>query len=355
MKKIGIVTIIDYHNVGNRLQNYALQEFLKQFSYQPITILNSQERNDNDKKYYLRILKNFFQKKNSIPNKKRRKAFLQFNNNIEMTNKIISIKNMHKLNDFCFFVTGSDQVWNPNFGRLRDMDLLNFETTAKKVSYAASFSCEQIPDRLEIKLKKALSKFSGISVREEAGKKLLEKYNIRSEVVLDPTLLLNVKDYEKIIIIPDVIPNKPFLFIYFLGTISYEISNYIFSFAKKHNLEIVDFCDQNSPYYENGPSEFLYFIQHADFVLTNSFHAIVFSILFKKNFYSFGRNIAGQYNMNSRIHTILSNFSLQNRLLNNFATFEKKEINYNHIENILDEKRRDSLNYLSKVLGDKND
>ena len=205
MKSAGIVTINDNNNYGNRLQNYAVQEFLKKENIQPLTLKNIPIKNGKDK-YILRVLKNYIKKILKKPSQifeGRRKSFSEFNENIDFYEKEINAYS--KISDqFDFFITGSDQVWNPNFGRLRDVDLLSFATPEQRISFSASFGISELPENSKKKAKKELEKFKAISVREDRGKEIVEELTGRKDVqvLVDSTMLLTSEEW-------DTVANKP--------------------------------------------------------------------------------------------------------------------------------------------------
>ena len=141
MKKIGIVTIIDNNNYGNRLQNYAVQEKIKKYNFSAVTLKNSRWKNNKHKKI-IEVLKYYFRNlKNMINQSKRRKIlFKNFNSNILFSDNMINIKNyISILEQYDFLLVGSDQVWNPNGGEYRDftdIQLLYGITDCKKIAFS---------------------------------------------------------------------------------------------------------------------------------------------------------------------------------------------------------------------------
>lgn len=143
MKKVGILTINDDFNYGNRLQNYALQEILRYNNLNVETIKN--QENLYNKNYIKRIKRyiGILYKKyisNNIVHKKYIN-FLKFNKKIKYSKYLIDKNHIPKdINKkYDYFITGSDQVWNPNFDRLSNVDLLDFANNNQKISFSASF------------------------------------------------------------------------------------------------------------------------------------------------------------------------------------------------------------------------
>ena len=148
MKKVGIVTIIDNNNYGNRLQNYALYKYLSKY-WDVRVVKNSPESELPFSKRYIKKILNYMHEfkllllgKNKLT---RKAAFKRFNKKIRFTNKSYSSKKLNNL-DFDYYVVGSDQIWNPYHGRLNPIDLLQNVDPNKCFSYAASFGVSKITE-----------------------------------------------------------------------------------------------------------------------------------------------------------------------------------------------------------------
>ena len=293
---IGIITIIDNNNYGNRLQNYATQEIVKSLHLNPITIQNQSYKNDK-KYYFFRLIKhrifnfkrsNTFTSINDIK-LKRQENFRKFNNKIIFSKEEITAYKTIK--DFDYYLVGSDQVWNPEFGRLRYVDLLAFAENNKRISFSASFGISHIPQNMKATVSRELKKFKSISVREDVGKKIVENLTNRKdvEVLVDPTMLLTEAEWVNVCKKPKMLKTNKFILNYFLGELSKENEREIERIAKEYNCEIINILDKNSPFYACGPSEFLYLEKNAFLICTDSFHSSVFAILFRKPFLVFER------------------------------------------------------------------
>ena len=351
MKKVGILTIIGNNNYGNRLQNYAVQEVLKKLNFDVETILNN-EYSNNKKFYVLRKIKRIIKNDECIENIKRYNNFKKFNNNIKFSDYKVNAYSKNKVYDYV--LVGSDQVWNPYHGRLRDVDLLKFVQPKKRIAFSASFGINEIPLNYEKKCRNEFNKFKCISVREDAGEKIVKKLTDRKDVVvlIDPTMLLNANEWDKIAKKPDMLKNHKYILNYFLGNLSQERNEEIKKVAKENNCEIINILDKKSPYYECGPSEFLYLEKNAFLVCTDSFHSSVFAILFNTPFLVFEREDAA-VSMNSRIETLLSKFKLEDRKYN--GKIEKRDLiaNYNEAYRILEIERKKANDFLIKGLDKK--
>jgi len=347
MKKIGIITINDTANYGNRLQNYALYSYLKRFGYDVFTIIV----HDSKQKMILRklrhVLGNAF--KLLLFNK-----YSKYNNFSKFQNKI-KFKNVIKtnLNDFDFLIVGSDQVWNPSFSRLSDIDILKNVDNNKRISYAASFGISDLDEASKEKVKNEISKFKAISVRENIGKELIEKITDRKdvEVLIDPTMLLTADEWDRVSTKPKKLKSSKYILNYFLGNLSSERKIEIERIAIENNCDIINILDKNDPLYDSGPSEFLYLEKHAFLICTDSFHSSVFAIIYDIPFIIFDRDQEGMRNMNSRIETLLSKFKIDNRNFNG-KRINKENINHDYTKayKILELERKKSIIFLNKAL-----
>lgn len=371
MKKIGILTINDYDNYGNRLQNYAAQEVLKSLGFYVETVRNETEYTASMKKKigkvksiswggffkksYLKIYNRLIKYKLKEIQSKRIERFKKFTSEyILETNYTISKENIPANFSDCydFFVTGSDQVWNPIFRHGSSIDFLTFAPKEKRIAYSPSFGVSQISEEYLYNYKLWLSEMKSLSVREEAGANIIKNLTGREATVLiDPTLMLSKNKWLSIAKQASNKPKQKYLLTYFLGEISAKKNNKIQEIAKQNDLIIINLADPKDPYtYIADPSEFVDFINSASVFCTDSFHGVVFSILLETPFIIFNRegNIPS---MNSRIETLLSTFKLESRLEKNINNNrEIFEIDYSHVGEILKNERGKVLKYLKNSL-----
>ena len=363
LKKIGILTIIDNNNYGNRLQNYALQQYCnKLFNTKSLTLNNNSDYNFKNKFFYSKLkgtIKLIVKKVikwdyvNNLDNKdkERYKNFLLFDKNINYYNKAINANS--KMKEFDYIIVGSDQIWNPNFKRLSDVDVLKNLDFKKRISYAASFGISEINKKYEHVIRKEISRFKAISVRENSGKEIIEKLTGRNdvEVLVDPTMLLTADKWDKVSKKPSQLKSKKYILNYFLGNLSEERKKSIEKFTKENNCDIVNLMDKNESLYACGPSEFLYLIKNAFLICTDSFHGCIFSIIYDRPFVAFDREEENMSNMGSRIDTLIDNFRLKDRRYNG-KDITSKNLNHNYSEayKILEKEREKSFNFLKKSL-----
>ena len=347
--KAGIVTIKDDTNYGNKLQNYAVQVFLQKNNIKSKTIKNVPNTNNKESNkinYNRKRLKNFIYSirvniKLKLKRNIRWKKFKKFSKNINFSKRVFNINNKSIINKYDYFIAGSDQIWNPNFGRLSDFDLLSFAKPQQRIAFSASFGISELPENCKEKAKNELQKFKAISVREEAGKKIVEELTGREDVqvLIDPTMLLTQEEWDKVSKKPEQLEgNKKYILNYFLGKLSDKRKKEIEKIAKENDCEIINILDKNSPFYQTGPSEFLYLEKNAFLICTDSFHSAVFAILYKKPFIVFDREDTN-VKMNSRLDTLLKKFKLEDRWFKNEIKEEQLKIDYEEAYRILEEGR----------------
>ena len=357
MKKIGIITLTGYNNYGNRLQCYALSKYCNDNFNADFFVLKNYPYLNNRRLILLRMIKHYIKERNKkkvlYQNPKeieRTKKFLEFEKNIKYYPKTINAYT--NLNMFDYLIVGSDQIWNPNCGGLRDVDLLKYVDDRKKISYSASFGLNNVPIKYKEKTRKSISSFKCISVREERARQIIEELTCRkdTEVLIDPTMLLTSQEWDKVTKKPDKLTSKKYILNYFLGNLSNNTKNEIERIAKENNCDIINILDVNDPFYASGPAEFLYLEKNAFLICTDSFHASVFSILYNRPFVVFEREGKG-INMNSRIDTLLTKFKLNDRKYNGENITQKNiEHDYSEAYKVLDIEREKSKRFLKSAI-----
>lgn len=355
MKKVGILTLHGYTNYGNKLQNYALQKTLQKLFCEVVTIknerLNCKSKFDLIKHKLKCVCKSllFYRVEN-----RRIKVFKKFAIDYLKESEFLLNNYYVPLNlnqEFDYFITGSDQVWNPYLQRNTTFMLLDFAEDKKRISYAASISTSLIPDNLIETYERNLKKFSHISVREEEAKNSLEsQFNIQSEVLIDPTLLLSASEWLDVAKKSKYAVEDKYICIYFLSKRQDKDMQEIYNFAEEQNYKIIDLYNKQNKEYVSGPSEFIDFIANSECVYTDSFHATVFSIIFHKPFLVYERNVIGE-TMFSRITTLLSMFNLNNRIYTEkFEFADILNIDYSNSNIVIDKEKDKALEFLKKAL-----
>lgn len=368
MNKVGIVTLNGYFNYGNRLQNYALQEVLKSYENEVETIWIEEEKPNSNNLGLIRKAMGVIKRPTNIIRKINNIRYLdKLNLERELRFKVFSEKYIKEssynitenhlpdkyLDRYNYFITGSDQVWNPYFTNASPLYFLTFAPTNKRIAYSPSFGISDIPREHVEDYKKWLSDMSFLSVREEAGASIIKRLTGREAPVLaDPTLLLNKDDWLSIAEPAADKPNDDFILTYFLGEISKDTQKLINRYRKEYNLKVINLANPKyRDFYLTDPSEFLDYINTAKLFVTDSFHGAVFSILFETPFVVTDRK--GQLpSMNSRITTLLSTFGLEHRHVNKVNKNELMNLGFAHIQPILNEERAKAFEYLNTALSE---
>lgn len=345
--KVAIVTLTKMYNYGNSLQNYAVQEVLRANGLKPETIMY-------EYRTFKQLIKDNVKKIIGYNNSdtKRKKAFDEFEKKY-ITKSVFSNLKMH--NDkaesrYRYYFVGSDQVWNASwynrFPFMKDVYLLTFTDDSKKVSYAASFGIDKIPDEWAGWFGVNLSRFKAISVREDAGKKIVECISSKkAQVLIDPTMMLDAVTWRQIEKNPGITDDE-YILCYFLSKKCGEAENYCSELEKEH--KIINVMDPNITG-AVGPSEFLWMIDHASLVLTDSFHGSVFSMLFEKPFLVFDRQSDDQ-KMNSRLVTLLAKFGLERKYSGLEPTNSIWEHEYSGLFKILAEEREIAIKFIKESI-----
>ncbi|MGN0395198.1 MAG: polysaccharide pyruvyl transferase family protein, partial [Coprococcus sp.] len=206
----------------------------------------------------------------------------------------------------------------------------------------------EIPSERKKEYEENLKTFKAISVREKQGTKIVKDLADReAAIVLDPTLLLDENGWRSVEKKSYCCPKHKYVFVYALGDKNDRFEEKIKQLREKYEIFDVRSIQKNGKELPVGPSEFLYLLRNAEVVLTDSFHATVFSIIFHKRFITFNRS---GLNMNSRIESLAELIDVE-KCLNEFGDLEcNNEIDYMNVDTILKEERRKSIEFLEKAL-----
>lgn len=258
--------------------------------------------------------------------------------------------------DYDVFLIGSDQVWNPELGIDNKITLLSFYqgNSPRKISYASSFGISELPDIHKTLYSDSLNDFECISVREESGKKIInDLLDKECSVVADPVMLLTSHEWEKFVD-NSRLPQKPYVFIYDMRH-SKDVQSCALKIASDLGCDVYVISSVHifrkgiKNIYGASPAQYLSLIKNAKYVVTDSFHGTVFSILFNKDFYSFcskaGMKIGG------RLTNILKKMDLSDRLCTEFnSSIEASHIDYSEVNKKIDSFRKESLTYLREAI-----
>lgn len=368
--KIGILTLSLHTNYGGILQAYALETVLKHMGHD-VCLIEKYIRPaympiwKAPFSYGKRILENLIGHPNPIfyeQKLNREKTIVRQNIEDFINSHIVHrvIKDFHEVQkyDFDAIVVGSDQIWRPKFfnDKIENAYLEFAETwNIKRVAYAASFGTDEweYSSKQTEKCGSLLRLFDAVSVREDSGINLCRKYlGVDAVQMLDPTMLLNTKDYIKLFETANAPKSDGTLLCAILDRTSKK-NEFINRIAKEKNLVPFNVGSKSDDINAPIQDRILYPIERwlrgfydAKFVITDSFHACVFSILFNKPFIACGNASRGM----SRFISLLGMFGLQDRLLMDLSEYKDLGgINWQNINSILNEKRKEAFHFLSSL------
>lgn len=335
--KIAILTHPLGANYGGILQAYALSTYLIRQGHDVI-VLNRQSDLPWFKSKIRDILMLLRHPRYNHPRFKNLKEFVK--KNINYSKPLSSTSSLTKFlrdNEIDSVVVGSDQVWRKDFAMGYGFNyFLDFvPNDLLKFSYAASFGLSewQYSEEQTTVIKKLISSFAGVSVRESDGQSLCVKnLGISPKHVLDPTLLLDSSFYEKIASRP--LSDVPYIFVYWLGSETEKQKTIQASCPSGFKIIDLSLRDSDSLVFIE---DWLSYILHAEKVITDSFHGSVFSILFKKQFIVSENKSGG----NGRLNSL---FQMLN--INPICS----EIDYSSVYKVLQSHRQASYNYLNDLL-----
>lgn len=375
MKKIGIITFSNSTNYGGVLQSVALSYTLRKLGMEPINITCQKMPSawNSPKKYVRRrvrlygskgikakiricggVGKTFFSNVHYFSAKSKIRNFQKFiNENLTVTQYYetdIQLKNI--CCSFDAYILGSDQVWNNSFTDNRFKSIYFLEFVPKSIpcySYAASAGGEK-SDSYILEIIQRTRDFVGITVREKSLEEHMKRLGCEKvNTVLDPTLLLSREEWINFEKKPKKIP-KHYILVYYLERSSGN-DPVIKKIAERYDLPVIDIMpDYRKAGYRRvidntaGPAEFLYYVHHADFVITNSFHMTVFSIIFGRKFVALKRT--GQ---ESRIHDLLQQVNMSSRFIDDVDDCGVIDEHVNSYEKNLKKYMMDSIDYLKNI------
>lgn len=353
--KIGIVTQPLGANYGGILQNFALQETLREMGHEPITL----RYNRRTWKWWvkncllvtlLKVTGNGGEYMPSPSTMRKQRAGLEgfINKHIATTNEF-SQYTPSLTDGLDAIVVGSDQVWRPMYNKLCLPDVFLAFTkgkSLKRLSYAASFGTDQweFTDAQARLCAEMLKDFDGVSVREASGIELCKKHLGYDNAVhvLDPTMMLTKKQYEKICCNATKF-NGTYLCAYLLE-MSDKKKRLVEETAKTHNLPVKWLSADGGVKPTDTIEAWLTAFRDAEYVVTDSFHGTAFSIIFQREFSTIGNKVRG----NARMESLLGMFGLQERLIEQPSALPA--IDWNNVNTHLDNKRKDSKNFLAHIL-----
>lgn len=363
--QIRTITCHDVYNHGASLQAYALQTYLESMGH-TVEIIDY-------KPYYLSRHYLLWSVDNPVFDKpvikqlylvaklpgrlralKRKRLFDEFTKRyLKLTSKRYYSNEELKRNppQADVYIAGSDQIWNTLFQNGRDAAFyLDFAPPfAKRVSYAASFATEDVADEYKPFVRRMLQNFDGISVRERSSLPLLASLGRQDGVaVCDPVLLLSRIQWNKLLTTERC--EERYLLIYDAEK-SIELKRIGQRIAKEKGLKVynisafsIDYADKD--FWISSPLDFIRLIRDAEYVISNSFHASAFSMIFERDFCVVNRSEC----INERMKSLLSSFGLTDRLVKDYSDSLLYPINYGIVNNLLQKEMDDSKSYLRNII-----
>ena len=358
MEKVGIMTFHGADNYGAVLQAYALHEWLKKNGLTP-EFINYRSRayekydlfrSNRYKKRPVFLLEDIL---NYTKNKRKKNNFQAFRTEHLIVSETVYTKvaDLDAASDkYDWYICGSDQIWNSTINRELDTAfLLNFvKYNQKKIAYAPSLGVDHLSNRDLIAVEEAIRSFHAVSVREEQGVDILQPYcSKKVNCVCDPVFLLEECDYTSLC---NRIEGDKYVFLYIVGSArqNRHIIAYAQELAAKKQLQIIYIVDGNKTLFHiKGKNafgckvdEFLSLINNAEYIISNSFHATAFSVIFQKQFVTFSKQ-----GTSSRMYNLLKEFKLLNRVFSNDLSIEEK-IDFQYSKNKIEEMRKNAEAYL---------
>ena len=366
--KVAVITLKDSPNYGGILQAYALQVAIKKLGHQCELI--DYMTDDFRKKFSffgkpprMKTIYWIYKKVQYPIMVQMMRKMMPFYNHMDLTRHFESKEQLFELNnDYDAFVTGSDQVWACDLNCYDDSYFLSFAKSDKlKFSYAASFgrTLEMMTDDEKSFISKQMIDYKCISVREASSVKICSALWNRQDAqpVLDPTLLLDKDDWSKVTVKP---AQQKYVLCYLMQSRKNDTEALKFAkrIAKGRGLKLVKICRGltsllwGETLYVPTVEEWLGLFMNAEYIVTNSFHGVAFSVNFNRNFTAFveGDPESGR---NSRLNNICTALKLNNRInqVGVKGKVDTSDIFYKEVNKRLQLLRSQSLNYLSNALG----
>lgn len=339
-------------NYGAFLQTFALENFSSNFKtadLSPSVKFAICRKVDDKNKRKLPFFWTGLALYRYLKNKKRIMPPFSENKMLHLTPQIMKLsrKQCSNLLDNSIAICGSDQIWNPEFIKGREKfffaDVANF---SKRISYAASLGVPKWPAKFESEMLPLLKKFDAISVREESSVNYLLSLGLKNVVcVCDPTILHKAEFYRENFQIISIMQQR-YTFVYRIretipNNLQMLLGNYVEVRLDRKDLPSI--------------SQWLSYIDNAEFVVTDSFHCVVFCVLFHKKFVVLENNTTLK-GMNERFSNLLGRLDLEYRCLNfsesptEILDIISKKIDWEWVDSTLDEWRNNSSNWLKKAL-----
>lgn len=350
MKKIAIVTLYGNENYGNKLQNFAVKQFIESnYSDYSVDTLVS--------KAYLK--REIIQWCSNIPiiakiifptdkyEKKKKRELKKFSSKYLSPHYFFSVKLLNYR--YSYFLAGSDQIWNTNTARGKKVlfRLLSFAEPSKRVAVAASVGMDYIHEKCQESFREELPKFLKISTRERESLDLLESYAMKKcYCICDPTLALPKQQWDNLIRGEEHLYEDEYVLTYFLGDANVSQSR-IYNEIKQY--KIIELMSKNDiEVFASSPESFIANIARAKLVITDSFHACVFSLIYHVPFMV--AHSSNRLHMENRLRCLLNDFGMNERWEENINVELLFKVDFETVDSIIEEERKKFADFIFRVI-----
>ena len=377
MNKIGQVTYCG-QNYGSVLQCYATQHVLKKYNIECVLIkrkekgigclLHSAEfrwdriykyiRYPKYKKQFDHMLRSTSEKYTSGMNPASSKRINEFINkhinSVEIS--YFEMKKISRKEDYIAFFSGSDQIWSGTWFIKNKMWFLRFAPKNKRVAWMPSFGSEMVEEYNIPTYKKYISEYEYLSSREQSGAEIITQLTGREAIALaDPVILLTTDEWKNFAY--EYTRDEKYILLFFLDTPSETALEMIKKMREETGYKTVVYsyeheCLKGTETRNGDPRDFVSVINNAEFVMTDSFHACMFSIMLNVPYYVFYRNTNYISTQSARIENLLETYNMKERLIKEPRIVEKKDfqIEQKYCEEITYKKRKEVLKYLDGII-----
>ena len=377
MKKVAVVNRTTLKNYGSVLQSFALCEAIKGLGYDSEIIWQSGALSRNNdfrpKKMAksllrlavhpslwgktLRLFKGSRASADQVVSQRTLELFDEFvSRNVKR--RFLSYKEMkdYARSDECHkLVCGSDQVWCSTTLYVDPLMYLRFAPEGQRVAYAPSIGRSYIPSFNKRVMRKYISGMDAVSIRESEGAELVGALVGKDvPVVVDPTLLLEREKWRDM---AKDIRDEKYILCYFLSGTTEQTERWVSGLAQERGAKVIALKTRLNhveeavgvEYPDAGPTEFLGLVRGADLVVTDSYHGMLFSLIFERQFYSVHRQ-SKDYDQSTRQRSVLATLGIEDRYINGNYDDIPEDVDYGRVNATLNSEREASLKYLKAAL-----
>ena len=320
-------------NYGAVLQAFALKTYLeKNIPNAKVFVIDYYpEKYEKRLKNSLRVKSMKALQRNLLDIQKDKKIS-SFRKRLNLTQRFLSVDALRNSGmQMDILIAGSDQIWNQSYtmlgeGKPTSAYYLDFQPTARKIAYAASFGCEKLAPEVADYVRPLLTAFDAISVRENTGKTIISDMGLSATLVCDPTLLIGQEDFDTFAESP---VGEPYIASYFIRAQTKSSIQFVERLAGQldstKRLRVIDNC---------SVEHWVGAIKSASYLITNSYHGVVFACKYHVPFFVLTEE-GKLKGMNDRFYTLLNRLGLQQRMITeqcDLQTLKDMEINWSDVD-----------------------